>query len=100
MRQTLRPAATPPRRPPVNQRQKLSQQPRPLDDPWSLEMTRLLRQAAEVREERDHARTSEDAASARNENEALHALIRTGGRSKAGVEPSRLAPAARREPRR
>lgn len=51
-----------------------------LDDAWDVEMTRLLREAAEIREERDRARLSEDTLLARRETDALLGAIRDRGR--------------------
>jgi hypothetical protein len=51
-----------------------------LDGAWDIEMTRLLREAAEIREERDRARLSEDTLLARSETDALLGAIRTRGR--------------------
>jgi hypothetical protein len=51
-----------------------------LDSAWDVEMTRLLREAAEIREERDRARQSEDTLLARRETAALMSAIRTRGR--------------------
>lgn len=52
----------------------------PVDSAWDAEMTRLLREAAEIREEREHARAAQDARSARAEATALLAAIRAHGR--------------------
>lgn len=52
----------------------------PLDHRWDQEMTRLLRQAAEVREQREHARADEDDHSSRREAAALLELVRAHGR--------------------
>lgn len=45
------------------------------DDPWSAQMTALLRDAAEARADRERARTLEDARSTRTEVAALQAMI-------------------------
>ncbi len=50
-----------------------------LDDRWNQQMTRLLREAAEVRDERERARSSEDELLAQREVTALPDLIRTHG---------------------
>ena len=56
---------------------------RVLDEEWNQEMTRLLREAAELREGRDRERSSEDDLLARHESASLLALIRSHGRPKA-----------------
>ena len=65
-----------------------------LDGAWDVEMTRLLREAAEIREERDRARLSEDSLLARRETAALLDAIRTRGRPR--VKHYILRPSARR----
>jgi hypothetical protein len=67
-----KPSAPLPTRPATSRRQHL-------DSAWDIEMTRLLREAAEIREERDRARQSEDTLLARGETAALMSAIRTRG---------------------
>ncbi len=59
-------------------------------------MTRVLREAAEVREERERARSSEDELLAQRETAALVDLIQARGRPRANEHISR--PAAGRSP--
>jgi hypothetical protein len=63
---------------------------RVIDDRWNEQMTGVLRRAAEVRESRERARSSEDERAARRETEALLAMIQghaeTGARRK-GAHP-------------
>jgi hypothetical protein len=54
-----------------------------LDDRWDQQMTHLLREAAEVREGRDRARSSEDDLLARREATAIRDLIRSHARPRA-----------------
>lgn len=54
-----------------------------LDHRWDQEMTRLLREAAEVREQRERARAEEDGRASRREAAALLDLVRTHDRSRA-----------------
>ncbi len=58
----------------------LNRRHRSIDDRWNEEMTRVLREAAEGREERDRTRLSEDERSTRRESAALLDLIRTQDR--------------------
>lgn len=55
----------------------------PLGDRWDQEMTRLLREAAEVREQRARVRAEEDDRSSRRESAALLELVRAHGRPRA-----------------
>ena len=56
-------------------------EPRPGDERLNGEMTALLRQAAEGREERLRARTLEDERDARHATAALYALVDDGPRA-------------------
>ena len=53
---------------------------RATEDAWDAVMTRLLRAAGEIREERERARRNQDARSARAEAAALLEAIRAHGR--------------------
>jgi hypothetical protein len=57
-----------------------TRRPQAVDGAWDAEMTRLLREAAEIREERERARLDQDARSARAEATALLEAIRAHGR--------------------
>jgi hypothetical protein len=62
---------------------------RALDDQRNEEMTRLLREAAEIREGRERARSIEDSLLARREATAFLDVIRDHGRPKAQHDASR-----------
>lgn len=64
------------------------------DEAWDVQMTRLLREAAEIREERDRTREAEDTLLSQRETAALLAAIRTRGRSR--EKRYIMAPSARR----
>jgi len=66
------------------------------DRAWDELITRLIREAAEVREERERARMSEDALLARREAAALMEAIRAHGRPRVKHYVSR--PSSRRAP--
>lgn len=71
------------------------------DDRWDQQMSRILRDAAEVREERERARLNADDLSARREASALMLLIASRDRPKAGHHAahrgSRTSPEPARE---
>ena len=69
----------------VRRRGAAPQPRRASDDPWSLEVSRLMHEAAEERERRDRARAVEDESAARHDGAALMAMIR------ARVQPSTRA---------
>lgn len=60
-------------------------------DQWNQQMTRVLREAAEVREERERARSSEDELLAQRETAALMDLIQGRGRPRTSEHISRPA---------
>jgi hypothetical protein len=63
---------------------------RVIDDRWNEQMTGVLRRAAEVRESRERARSTEDERAARRETEALLAMIQghaQPGTSRRGAHP-------------
>ena len=60
-----------------------------VDDPWNNAMTRLLREAAEVREANERARSIQDGLAARQEADALLELIRAHPRPAAQHDVSR-----------
>lgn len=66
------------------------------DGAWDELITRLIREAAEVREERERARVTEDALLARREATALIEAIRDHGRPRVKHYVSR--PSSRRAP--
>ncbi len=65
---------------------------RPIDDRWNEQMTSVLRRAAEVRESRERARSSEDQKSARRETEALLAMIQGKAAPRGSGSASNPAP--------
>lgn len=70
---------------------------RALDDQRNSEMTRLLREAAEIREGRERARSAEDALLARREAAAFLDVIRSHARARETGQGGRRA--SRRRPR-
>lgn len=78
---TTTPAAPLARRPTAAERQRSH------DERWNQQMTRLMREAADVRERRERTRASEDDRSARREAAAMLELIRTYDRPHAGRDP-------------
>lgn len=73
-RRDARSATAPVQGPPATPRHQT------LDGRWDAQMTRVLREAAEVREERQRARANEDVSSAQHEAAALLCAIRARGR--------------------
>ena len=71
-------------------------QPRTPDERWNRQVSRLMHEAAEEREQRERARATEDDLLARREAAALLALIRARARPDArAAEPGQSRGAAR-----
>ncbi len=80
-------------------RRPAADRPSTLDDRWDLQMSRLLRDAANAREQRDRTRAGEDDRTSRREAAALLQLVQAHDRPK--VDPtSHTQPRAEHRDRR
>ncbi len=68
---------------------------RPIDHRWNEQMTGILRRAAEVREARERARSSDDLHARERETAALMALIQGRAASRAERAAAHAAPSKR-----